>query len=85
MNFSRKNYILIGVSVALIILGFLLMRGGGSVDGASFNPEIFSTRRIVVAPAVCLAGFLLMIYAIMARPGNSKSKSQPGKSSGSQA
>ncbi len=71
MSFSKKNYILILVSIAFIILGFVLMMGGTPIDGVKFNPEVFSTRRIVVAPAVCLIGFFLMIYAIMA-PGKSK-------------
>ncbi|MDY6148342.1 MAG: DUF3098 domain-containing protein [Porphyromonas sp.] len=74
MIFTRKNYLLVGVSITLIIVGFVLMGGGGSKDGVSFNPAIFSLRRIVVAPAVSLIGFLLMIYAILSKPRNSKSE-----------
>lgn len=47
------------------------MSGGGSDDPNVFNLEIFSARRIVIAPIVCLAGFVLMVYAILARPGQS--------------
>ncbi|KGN82300.1 MULTISPECIES: DUF3098 domain-containing protein [unclassified Porphyromonas] len=68
MTYSKYNYLLVALSVAIIIVGFALMSGGGSTDPETFNPEIFSTRRIVVAPIVCLSGFLLMIYAILASP-----------------
>ena len=47
------------------------MSGGGSTEEA-FNPEIFSARRIKVAPAVCFAGFIFIIFGIMYRPGNKK-------------
>ncbi|MDY3068086.1 MAG: DUF3098 domain-containing protein [Parabacteroides sp.] len=63
--FGKDNFILIGVSIVLIIIGFVLMSGGGSTDGVTFNPEIFSARRIVVAPVITVIGFLLMIFAIL--------------------
>lgn len=62
--FGKSNYILIAISVALIILGFILMTGPGSTDVA-FEPDIFSTRRIVIAPFVCFTGFVMMIVSIM--------------------
>lgn len=62
--FSGKNYLLMGVSALLILLGFMLMSGPATTD-AGFEPDIFSTRRIVVAPFVCFAGFVFMIYAIL--------------------
>ncbi|MDR3141143.1 MAG: DUF3098 domain-containing protein [Tannerellaceae bacterium] len=68
--FGKENFILVAISVVIIIIGFMLM-SGGSGEGASFNPEIFSTRRIVVAPVVCMIGFGLMIVAILK---NSKDK-----------
>lgn len=68
MTYGKKNYWLIGLSIAIIVFGFILMSGGGSEDPNVFNPEIFSTRRIVVAPLVCLVGFLLMIVAILIKP-----------------
>ena len=75
MVFGKKNYILLAISVGIIILGLLLMSGGGSADSTEFTAEIFSTRRIVVAPIVTLIVFLLIIYAIMAKPKSSnKSK-----------
>mgnify|MGYP001539208987 CR=1 FL=1 len=47
--FGKENLILIAVAVAVIAIGFMLMSGGGSQDPTGFNPEIFSSRRIVVA------------------------------------
>lgn len=49
---------------ALIVLGYILMSGPGSTE-SSFNPDIFSTRRIVIAPVLCLAGYLLIIVGIL--------------------
>jgi Protein of unknown function (DUF3098). len=63
--FGKSNFILIGVSVAIITIGFVLMAGGASEDGVSFNPEIFSKMRIVIAPIITMVGFLMMIYAIL--------------------
>lgn len=68
--FGKENFILIAISVACIVLGFLLMSGGGSGD-ETFNPEIFSARRIVVAPIVTIIGFVMMIFGILR---NSKDK-----------
>lgn len=65
---SKMNYILIAVAVVVIILGFLLMTGKPS--GEVFNPDIFSTRRIVVGPMVAFAGFIFMIAAILYKPKN---------------
>ena len=58
--FGKSNFIWVGVSVFLIIVGFALMSGGGSKDGISFNPE-----RIVIAPIVTMVGFILMVFAIL--------------------
>ena len=67
--FGKENFLLIAVAVVLIVVGFLLMSGGGSKDGVSFNPEIFSARRIVIAPLVTVLGFVTMIVGIL-RNGN---------------
>lgn len=64
MAFGRMNFILLAVGMAVVIIGFILMSGGSSTEEA-YNPDIFSTRRIVVAPVVCLIGFLSMIYAVV--------------------
>lgn len=65
--FDRINYILLAVGMAVVIVGFLLMSGAGSSDTA-YNPDIFSARRIKVAPLVCLIGFVSMVYAVVRRP-----------------
>ena len=62
--FGRLNFILLTIGMVIVIIGFILMAGGGSTDQA-YNPEIFSARRIKVAPLVCLFGFVSMIYAIV--------------------
>ena len=53
--------------MAIVIIGFILMSGSGSTDQA-YNPDIFSARRIKVAPIVCLLGFVSMIYAVVHKP-----------------
>ncbi|MCI5505625.1 MAG: DUF3098 domain-containing protein [Prevotella sp.] len=65
--FDKMNYILLAVGMAIVVLGFILMSGGGSTD-TSYDPDIFSARRIKVAPVVCLLGFVSMIYAVMRKP-----------------
>lgn len=62
--FGKKNYILLAIGMVVIILGFILMSGSGSSEG-TFNPEIFSVRRIKIAPVVCFLGFIFMIYGIL--------------------
>lgn len=62
--FGKWNYILLAVGVAAIILGFALMIGPGSTE-THFEPNIFSFRRIKLAPAICFSGFVFVIIAIM--------------------
>ncbi|MDR0394107.1 MAG: DUF3098 domain-containing protein [Tannerella sp.] len=66
--FGKENFILIAVAVVLIIIGFAMMSGGGSPDGVSFNPDIFSQQRIVVAPIVAVLGFALVVVGILRKP-----------------
>jgi fumarate reductase subunit D len=70
LNFAlgRENYKLLAIGFAIIVLGFLLMLGGRSDDPNVFNQEIFSFRRITLAPLVVLAGFIFEIWAIMKKP-----------------
>lgn len=65
--FNKSNYILLAIGVAAIILGFILMAGPGSTE-THFEPDIFSFRRIKLAPAICFIGFISVIFAIMYRP-----------------
>ena len=67
--FSKQNYILLIIGVVASVLGFILMGGPGSTE-THFEPEIFSFRRIKLAPATCFIGFLFVIYAIMHKPKN---------------
>ncbi|MEI7897120.1 MAG: DUF3098 domain-containing protein [bacterium] len=66
--FGKENYRLMLIGLAFIVIGFLLMVGGGSTDPGKFNPEIFSFRRITLAPILILAGYVIEIFAIMKRP-----------------
>jgi len=66
--FGKENFILIAIAVALITIGFILMSGGGAPDDVSFSPDIFSKRRIVVAPIIVVAGFFLVIFGILKEP-----------------
>lgn len=63
--FGRKNYKFMLIGLGCIALGFILMGGGGSDDPNVFNPDIFSWRRIRLAPTLVLLGFALEIYAIL--------------------
>lgn len=63
--FKKQNYILLLIGMAIVILGFILMTGGGSDDPNEFSEEIFSFRRITLAPLVVLAGYAFIMYAIM--------------------
>lgn len=65
--FDKTNFILLAIGMGIVIIGFLLMTGAPSTE-AAFEPDIFSVRRIKVAPAVCLLGFLSMIYAVLRKP-----------------
>ena len=62
--FSKNKYIILICSIFLLILGFLLMSGGGS-SGSEFNPEIFSSRRVVLAPIIIIMAFILSAFTIM--------------------
>ena len=62
------NYKLMLIGFAVIVLGFILMSGGGSDDPNVFNEDMFSFRRITLAPLLVLGGFAFEIYAIMKKP-----------------
>lgn len=67
LAFGKENFILLAIGMAIVVIGYILMSGPGSTP-EQFNPEIFSWRRIRLAPIVCLAGFITMGYAIVHRP-----------------
>lgn len=72
--FSKINFIMMGCCIVMIVLGFILMSGGASSDEYGYNPEVFSTRRIVVGPTISFLGFLLMAFAIIYSPRKKKSE-----------
>lgn len=66
MPFTRTNYRLMLIGLGILVVGYTLMSGGGSGDPNVFNAEeIFSARRITVAPIVCVVGYLFVAYAIL--------------------
>lgn len=67
MPLTMKNYIMLLCGFVVIVLGFILMAGGGSESPAEFNYEMFSWRRITLAPILVIGGFAFEIYAIMKR------------------
>ena len=67
--FDKQNYLLMIVGVMFIIAGFLLMAGGASEDPHVFDEgEVYSFRRITLAPIVVIIGFIIEIVAIMRKP-----------------
>lgn len=66
--FHKENYIYLIVGTVLVVLGLMLMSGGGSDDPNKFNPEIFSTRRITIAPICILTGYVVVLLGIMKKP-----------------
>ncbi len=66
--FEKQNYLILLIGVVVIALGFLLMTGGNSTDPNVFNEEVFSFRRIRLAPTVIFIGFGICIYSIFKTP-----------------
>ena len=66
--FEKVNYKTLLIGIAVIAIGFILMSGGGSDDPKVFNEDVFSFRRIRLAPTVVLIGFGITIYAILKNP-----------------
>lgn len=72
--FSRDNYMWMLIGVAMIAVGMLLMAGGKSSDPNVFDAnEVYSTRRITIAPLLILAGLVVEIYAIFKSPKTKES------------
>jgi hypothetical protein len=66
--FGKENYRLLLIGLVVILIGFLLMIGGGSDDPNVFSEDIFSFRRMTLAPILILAGYIIEIFAIMKKP-----------------
>ena len=65
--FGKRNYKFMLIGVFFIALGFILMSGGGSEDPNIFNEEIYSFRRIRLAPILVVTGFIIEVYAILTK------------------
>lgn len=63
--FGRENYILLFISVGLLLIGYFMMAGGKADNPNVFNEEVFSFRRITLAPLIVMAGYATGIYAIV--------------------
>lgn len=72
---SKKNLLICTVAVVIIVLGFVLMTGPATTFENGFEPDIFSARRIKIAPVVCLIGFVLMIVGVLYPVKENKEKS----------
>ncbi len=72
MALDKENYILLAISFAIVVIGFILMIGGGSDDPDVFNEAVYGFRRVTLAPMVVLFGFLFAIFAIMKKPSVDK-------------
>ena len=70
--FGSKNYKVLLIAIAFISFGFVLMSGGGSQEPNVFNNEIFSFRRIRLAPTIVIIGFGIAIYSIFTNPPSEK-------------
>ena len=66
--FDKSNYKYVIIGILFILWGFILMSGGGSDNPNVFSEEIYSFRRIRVAPALILIGFGIQVYAILKSP-----------------
>ena len=65
--FDKTNFIMLAVGMVVVIIGFLLMTGPSSSE-TQYQPDIFSFRRIKVAPVVCFLGYISIIFAILRKP-----------------
>jgi hypothetical protein len=63
--FGRENYVIMLIGIAVIFIGFICMSGGAATDPSVFNPDLFSFRRITLAPILVILGFIIEVYAIV--------------------
>lgn len=73
--FGRINFILLAISMAIVIIGYILMSGQGSTR-EQFNESIFDFRHTTLAPITCFFGYLMMIVAILYRPKNNNKEEE---------
>ena len=68
LAFGKENFIWLAISILIIAIGFVLVSGGKTTEEGGFDPRIFDTRRLFIAPVVIMTGFGLVIYAILKKP-----------------
>jgi hypothetical protein len=74
--FGKKNYTILIAGIVLLILGFFTLSGGGSKDPNEFSYDLFSTRRMVIAPIMLMLGYITVAVGIMAKPDEDTSSDQ---------
>ncbi len=75
-GFQKENYRLLLIGVVINVVGFILMIGGGTDNPSNFNAdELFSPIRITVSPMLIIAGYVVILYAIMKKPTKSEEES----------
>ncbi len=71
---AKQNYRIILIGIALLVIGYMLMSGGAAENPNEFHyDEVFSFRRITIAPIVCFLGYVAVLYGIMKNPNSEKS------------
>lgn len=70
--FGKENFIILAISILLVIVGFWLMSGAKTTEETGFNPAVFNTRRIIIAPIVTMAGFIMVVWAILKKTKDEK-------------
>lgn len=76
MALGMRNYKLMLIGFAVIVLGFVMMTGGGSSTATEFNYDMFSFRRITLSTILVLGGFAFVGYGIMSKGKQGKSKGE---------
>jgi len=71
--FERKNYMVLIAGIALLIIGFIALSGGGSKDPNQFSDDLFSTRRMVFAPIILMLGYITVGVSIMMKRDDTSS------------
>lgn len=71
--FRKDNYFWLLVGAVVVIIGYMLMAGGGSADPYAFSEDIFSFRRITLAPLVVLAGYICILVGVLKKPKETQS------------
>ena len=75
-GFQKENYLLLIIGIVINVVGFILMIGGGTDNPNNFNAdELFSPIRITVSPMLIIAGYIVILFAIMKKPTKSDDES----------